>query len=180
MKNLSKYAVKCGSETEAKIALRFYQLATHKPISPTSYFYPNVNNYVGVCDERDTYAKKAVTCGSLSYDETPIGFEDMWILADSPSRVLAYNKAMNGLIKQTEAKKKSEKAKAKKVEEKPASVLTVTFYYPGSRTGWLEFRTVKVSQMDDTYIQGYEEEGGKFKKYLRSKMNRFTVVSYGK
>ncbi len=110
----------------------------------------------------------------------------MYILADTDARIAAYTKALseNGyyqdLSLQTKTVKKAVKSTKKVTKEQPASILTVSFNYPSSTTGWLEFRTVKVSEMDDKYLQGYEEQGGKFKKYLRSKMSSFVVESYGK
>ena len=98
MKKLSDYCVYVANSNERALALKFFRLASHRPINPYS---SNTGNFVGMSGSgsTDQYykgSKPTVSCGNTYYNtETVIKFSDMGILADTKSRKIAFDKTFS-------------------------------------------------------------------------------------
>ena len=98
MKKLSDYCVYVANPNERVLALKFFRLASHRPLN---FYSSKTGNFVGMAGKgsTDPYykgSKPTVLCGITYYDtETVIKFSDMGILADTKSRQIAFDKAFN-------------------------------------------------------------------------------------
>ena len=98
MKKLSDYCVYVANPNERTLALKFFRLASHRPLNPYSSI---TGNFVGMGGKGSTNqyykgSKPTVSCGTTYYNtETVIKFSDMGILADTKSRQVAFDKVFS-------------------------------------------------------------------------------------
>lgn len=103
-KNFDKYAIRCDTNEETSVAVKFVRLVTKLPYKH-HWFYPR--GYVGIYKpyREDVHHPKCVCVGTLDRREIPIQFKDIKNLADTPARVRALEKAIKKpqIIKPAEA-----------------------------------------------------------------------------
>jgi len=101
MKKLTHYAIKVKTTNQLKQAIEFYRLASHRPL------IESINETIARVSFNDTFvglgswsgcadSQRFVIAGNRTYPtETVIPFSQIKSLADSPSRMRAYNKVFS-------------------------------------------------------------------------------------
>lgn len=94
MKKLSHYVIRVTTLAELEKAFQFYKLATKRSLHPNTMPVDEseLPLFVGLTDASEG---RRVTCNSNKYSyETVVEFVDMILLADTKTRIDAYNKVM--------------------------------------------------------------------------------------
>jgi hypothetical protein len=162
MKTLSKFVVKVANQAQLNVALKFFLRASRRPLNPSS---------VGtMCGFKTMYVGmygRTVNIGPSKFPfETVIDFNDMALLADTPTRY----RALDAAGFKPEPRKEIKKA-----------LPIVQFDYPKSDTFVRTRRSVRLIQATTRYYVGIEilpDNKFQFKKFLKNKATNVEVLTF--
>jgi hypothetical protein len=162
MKTLSKFVVRVNSQAQLNVALKFFLRSSRRELNRSSIrsFSGFRTLYVGMLG-------RTVNVGSLKFDhETVIDFNDMALLADTPTRY----RALDASGFKPEPRKETKKA-----------LPIVQFDYPKSDTFVRTRRSVRLIQATPRYYVGVEilpDNKFQFKKFLKNKATNVEVLTF--